>query len=753
MAEQIQFQSALPQLFNTLVGQKTTSGGGSTTQTTTTGSANTDPLTAAFTSAMGQFNQGIGGYQALIDSIFQQGAQQVPSLIGAYANATGSRASNNSGLRLALDELNKSLSTQALQAILANQQQSLQTATQAGGQIAQATRSTTQNSNQQQQNTQKQGIGNPKTGYGAMLGGFLLNQADKRGLLNGIKNPFGGASADPTYMSGPVPASVSNFMSGPDPFANNPMIEMPQIAPTDMGFGSSSALLGGNFNNPTNFGEVGLDVANAFGGMDFGTGSTGFDYGSAVDFGSNVGGLADYAWDGSDPGFFDDMVDLGGFFDNISFRNGGMVRMNPRMRPRGYANGGIVSPEMPPRYLVDARGRANQYSDPRSTVYVPIMGQALQTPNPAPLRGDRFASGGVVRNRPNMGQRPNPVQTAAVNYRQPDATDAILDAGSGMPGGASMGVTNVTLNDMASRFGAVGGVGGNAVPLPRPELVPGMQLGPRGVRGVSSISTGPSGEQEGLAQGQTGTEGENSAAAAGAGIAAISALTGIPGIALGIAADVLGIPNTPMNPITQAITVVGKTVAQALGLTGGVAADAAPPTEGGMSTVGSVDSEGNVAPMSTTGSLQAEMNPFGFSPITSPFGGFSPTQGDTGIGLGLGIGSIDPSVDSVGGESTGDSSPTGPGGTSGSGVDASGAATSGVDGDSGVGSTAAYKSGGLVRGPGSTTSDSIRVAAKDPGGPDIRYSDKEFVIPAEVVRMTGAGPWQALVNAFNMPKA
>lgn len=138
MADPIQYQSALPQLLQQLMGtQQKTSGGTSTSSSSTNSTANTDPLMQIFGQQMGASTP--EGMQALLGELFKTGAQQVPVLTDAYANARGTRSSGNSGLALAIAELNKGLTGQAATLLGKQQADTSQTA----ASIANATRGTT----------------------------------------------------------------------------------------------------------------------------------------------------------------------------------------------------------------------------------------------------------------------------------------------------------------------------------------------------------------------------------------------------------------------------------------------------------------------------------------------------------------------------------------------------------------------------------------------------------------------------------
>jgi hypothetical protein len=295
MAETIKYESQLPGLISTLLGSKTT----------TTGNANVDPLEQVFKAAMTAQGAGVPEMQQLISSIFQEGAKQVPSLIAAYSNATGTRSTNNSGLALALNDLNKNMSVDAAKLITENQTQNRTIATNAGTGIANATRGTTQ--------VQKTAV-NPLL---PMVAGFGLNQFGKSKtgkkfmdeLFDG-KDSSGGSAVNLGTVTGPDASLASNFDSVSQ--LGSPVNEV-------------ASTLGGVTGDWGPSVDYGSDVANGA--------VQALDTSNAVDLGSVTGDAADLASDFGDGGGFD----LGDLFD---WRDGGQIAAHGRH----MANGGIVNP-------------------------------------------------------------------------------------------------------------------------------------------------------------------------------------------------------------------------------------------------------------------------------------------------------------------------------------------------------------------------------------------------------------------------
>lgn len=109
-------------------------GGSKTTQSSNAGD------TAALQSVIQQL-QGTN-YEQLLQSIFAQAGGQIPGLQVAMSNATGARSGGNSATQAALSKLLQQTTLLAQQQIASQQAQNLQTQTQAGSAIANATKGT-----------------------------------------------------------------------------------------------------------------------------------------------------------------------------------------------------------------------------------------------------------------------------------------------------------------------------------------------------------------------------------------------------------------------------------------------------------------------------------------------------------------------------------------------------------------------------------------------------------------------------------
>jgi len=137
--------------------------------TTTTNPGNIAPLQQVLAWLQAQ------DFNALLQSIFQQAAGQIPGLQAAYGNAMGARSGGNSAVQAALNELLKQTTLAGQQQIASQQAQNFQTQGQVAANIAQATRGT-------------------QTTQGADLGGIAQNLLLLQGLsmLTGKSGPLSG---------------------------------------------------------------------------------------------------------------------------------------------------------------------------------------------------------------------------------------------------------------------------------------------------------------------------------------------------------------------------------------------------------------------------------------------------------------------------------------------------------------------------------------------------------------------------------
>lgn len=250
MEKEINYSDALtPALLQALM-----QGNGNSTSTSTTTGGQIDPAMMAQLQALaGGMGVGISapgtvtaptvpGVSAEITpeqlaAIFQQGAQEVPTLTAAFANAAGARSGNNSGLMLALNTLNESLVREA--AKLKQGQQALSTdAAYKGGSLsmqaaeinarnqqaymnammtaqAERLRAMTQAAGYNRQpetkitQTDKEGAVDPTK---LLLGGVALNWADKAGVGKKLGNWWDELwSKDSPSASSEVPTPTQDY--------------------------------------------------------------------------------------------------------------------------------------------------------------------------------------------------------------------------------------------------------------------------------------------------------------------------------------------------------------------------------------------------------------------------------------------------------------------------------------------------------------------------------------------------------------
>lgn len=344
----INFTSSLPAMMELLKyagGTKTTQSEGGTQTTTSaqdqvaTTTGQTGPLEAILAQLSDPNN-----LKNLVESLFAQGAQQVPTLATAYANSTGTRVSNNTMLSSSLAQLNQTLAQSIANAVVQQQQ----TAVTAAGKLAetnktQATKST--GTQETAKNLTTTSVVQPNVSPVKSLGlptlaGTLLNQLGKQMRPAGASAPTAGA---PISMASGASIDVANQnFDYPDAFSQaqhaiaSPMVVPAENIPMLPQVFAPSAALG------------------ASGGADFLATAT-----SNVDGGEFVGGIDELftAGGGSDfvgdlpldeavaggGSFLDDLLGgIGEFFGG--WADGGRVRG----RRKGYADGGLVEGERTP---------------------------------------------------------------------------------------------------------------------------------------------------------------------------------------------------------------------------------------------------------------------------------------------------------------------------------------------------------------------------------------------------------------------
>lgn len=745
-AEKTFDSNALPQLLQSLFGTKTTTKTGGSSSTSSS-SANTAPLQQVFDSASKPMDQQL--YDNLIASVFQKAAGQVPTLTAALANATGSRSSNNSPLALALNEQNNMAAKDAVTAILSQQNTQQQIAGNAAGQIAGATKSVT---NTAAPSTTTQKAGSAVNPLATTALGFLLNQADKKGLFGKIGDMFttaGPASNFPvsspsfgTGFGGPTtsfaaPASlmdsgVGGGVSLAGEFGGQSLGDFSSM----FGGGDLSQMFGdsgGGFDLAGQFGNLGADLA----GFDFGSMFSGADSTGIFDVGGSA--LGDLAGSGLSGALPDDIWNF--------FANGGMTNKNSSAPPPQVFK------------IVDTQGNATGSYANRNTANAAVNrlnaehgSYKYRVMRPDGSAG--YANGGntapVVRNRNNMGVRPTLYGQSAINV-SPNS-------------GGSGGLSSDALMTMIQRAVQQGQV--KAAPAARaPASAPAMGASGNDLEGdyredaggaINTMAGNPLGNKVGTAMamaalsmmmpGITGTLTQNPTAAqltgpamkaAGVGGSPLSALMAIAQAtqAQGAATSAINNAEDPLGALLGAINAV-----QGSAKAGDISAVGSDNLAAGANAVSSVT---GIDPLDA---LMQSTNSFGTG-----------TNSDA-LALGANNAATRNGIDSLDALMAGTNAfGTGPDG-GGSGNDGSGAGLGlGGDGASGPGefvnggkNTSATH--GMIRGKGTGTSDSITAISKVPGKGNIKVSDREFIVPADVVAKPGVQAMlEQLLAAYHTP--
>ena len=683
MADPIKYDSALPALLQQLMGTTQKTSGGTATQTST---ANTAPLQQVFDQQ--QRSSTPEGMAELIREMFTQGAQAVPVLTGAYANATGTRSSNNSGLALSLAELNKTLAGQA--AGMVGQQQ--QAASNTAAQIANASRGTVTTT---PGTTQTSGA-NPNTAALLGLGGTALNWADKNQLLDplksGLKGMFqGGASAGAGLDFSNAFSQSGGVLDANSLLANYDSYDLQNVAGGIPSFAGNGDQFG-------NYGEIFSGLGDGLSNFADGIGS-GFS-----DIGSSIADGASSMWDS--------VSDFFGFADGGEVQAGGQQSRQPAAPPKmdaadrlfaahdstiaahearlrdaskihkAFADGGIVQSQQ--QQFADG-GKVESKGPAKGETLQERRKAALDAAEEAAVNGkgankayqerigqQKFADGGTVRSRNNMG---DPVSRGtgqgAINY-----------TGYSKPAPSAQSGNSLTSDQILASQG--------------------LQDALR--EGSSKDASTP---------GAIGTAAQNSAMAGGfasslAKGVATAAFGPLGGLAVGAISSMLG------KPGLEAVMV--NNIANEMGF-GGL----------GSSQAGKGEADPGVA----AGTMDALG---GFLGLNDNFGTTAPSSMD-----GYGDGS---SGDGRGSDSTG--------GTNGSA--GSGNGMGGVDGGmGGPGDTGFAADGGHIKGPGTGVSDSINaklsdgefVISKDVvdavGADFFQALQDQFHTPAAVQRMQGRG--------------
>ena len=692
MAELKTFQPA--DLLGQLLGQKTTG--------STTSNANTGPLQQVFDRASQPMDRGL--YDQLIASIFGTAGQQVPGITAALANATGTRSSGNSPLALALTELNNKAAADSAQAILGQQNTQAQLAGNAASGIASATKSST--------SAEKTGTGvNPLV---TLLGGFALNKADKM---------FGLAGGDGA-------AAPSNFSFAPTDYGNIP----------EASFGSAP--------------DSGFSLTAPGDTSSFGFGGGGFDFGGVSDWMPDLGASSEMLWP------VDDSIDFGQFFaDGGQPDPRGMGLMASRPMAIDAATDAATAGQDPNaalmQILMQALSRPPQSTAPTGPV-VPSPGfagslqQIMQfmrgqkmAPNPP-----RYADGGPAN--PAMRTQLRPNYAPAIN----NVVFGYADGGPMMPSGyGGFG------NPLAPRhFMSDSTFGPDQIrTVPRGYADGGVVRnrnnmgGPLAKSGSFSINSNNSGGNQGInssmltdmvtratrsaqqtPDAESGLDTQMSPERLGAleQYLAFDASQNYKGrdaamkdfakVAMGLglsmiapqALAVTGLTGITKSPMSLFSSLLQKGVQQQNAM---VADNAL-----GQATVTNPNSD-------AISGLISLNDGFSSSPGPDP-AGTTQTSLDGFLSLNDNFGTSAPVGDTAGAGGAG--------------------ATTDTGGDLGVN----FSDGGMLKGPGSGTSDSIKARSKSPGSPQVLFSDEEFIIPADVVRQPGMRQhFEGLIKKYHAP--
>lgn len=803
MAEPIKLDSTVPSLLTSLLGQNTSGSqqqqqvaqqlsnaltqgsvtgtqGGTQAGTSTASTINTAQLAPLLQEYMrNSTDLDPESVKSLISSIFTEGARAVPELTGQYANSTGSRVRGNSGLNLALGDLNRNLSTQALTTILGENQNRRAAAANTAAQVAANTRETAQTGTQQQANTQQtqqqtaqtqqqtggtvtqgatqtrqqQGV-NPNMAGLVGVGGTLLNFLDKKGMLNGIlgrgatptagagtitgggslvQNPGGinmapaasptigvapssGLLAGPAAATSPAPTSVS---LGGQPIAQ-PVISS---SPTSMAIGTAAPVSSGSSVPSFGGGSIGSGFNWGSGLAPGFTGGSSFFGGGGLDLSGNTAGIGLNPFDSGGIAIGGDFIDTG---------TGGSVL--------DAATGGGTQWEQLPQQAWDSLSGVGGDIFGGIGDFFGGIGDAI---------GSFFADGGQIntggtaprpRNMNYMGALPQQRRQEAINYEgygpPAGAVGASTPAGGSPSMAASLSAPAPMLMNgmdgmsmMATTPGTAPAAGTQAISL-SPQQIRQAQdqaIINANLAAAQLAQNSAAGGSGGVGEGAAPTQDEASNGAMGIAPGGIAAAPSGTASAIGTGLGLAGLTG-PIGSMLSIISALASAVNAANQPSVGVASNAGIGDETSPAT-GAVSS-----PVSQSSVVGIDLGMLGLGGGAGISGGLTgaPDEGSQGDASG---------VSGVSAGNVGDSE----GDTAGIGAGVGG----GDSGDSGDGGDGGYANGGLVRGTGTGTSDSIKVKPRTPGGKTISYSDGEYVIPKDVVDALGVSHFDSLLDAFH----
>jgi hypothetical protein len=531
-----------------------------------------------------------------------------------------------------------------------------------------------------------------------------------------------GSSAPVTAnVSQPVAVGQGTGFSAAMGEATEPVSNITDLGDTDLSFDQSADFMGFDYSGTEIAGAAGEVAGDAINGLDLGAdysfGDVGADIGGA-DFGVDPGSIdytGDFSFDDFGPG------DWGG--DLFDFADGGLVTKdgNESLLKRKFVNVGAEKAfdsggdEPVAAKSSNTSGSGNESgvdffrkvpqktagNDPRAAEQKPNRSMAVRIIDKITGRDKTpgYATGGIV-DITNMGLR----------AKGPDSQTSLGTSGQAEQAINSV-LTRQNLNQqgsVAGQSGAVRSGGTGAVNTATANSGSRQPIRRREPGRIGEFSdAGSSGVGEGTTNGTVGTPSENAAAIGGLAATAVGLATGVPGLAVGLAMDAIGIPNSSMNPVSNAVSAVASMISNAVGM------DA-------MSTAAATASANNPSPTQSDDNA-AVANAIAVDENMDPMDAL--------------IGMLDESSTATGVSDNDGTSAEG-GGIGGSGNSAGDG--SGSDGSGDGGASASAATGGMIRGKGTSTSDSIKA----------NLSDGEYVIRASVVQALGKDFFDQLNNSI-----
>lgn len=309
-----------------------------------------------------------------------------------------------------------------------------------------------------------------------------------------------------------------------------------------------------------------------------------------------------------------------------------------------------------------------------------------------------FADGGTVRNRNNMGAPQQRTGMASINSAPASATS--MPTARRSSGASSSGLSTDVLTTFLARAAEEDQMRGD----------------------VAASTITPQGEKAITADAANGYSDRNRTLALAA-----SLLAGMMAPAMGLAAGprtALSLSGVTTGPVGAGVKLVKQLVDQTR-------------AESSTQAINELAPSGfNVATNPTTGGQYSEM------PAVDVLGNVGPAN----MSLDPAVTGLDLSNAALGYTPTSDGSGY-TGNTSGGSY-----GSLGSDSYSSTADTYGLADGGMLSGPGTGTSDSIPAKSKTPGSGQVRLSDGEFIIPADVAARPGMKEhFQMLINAYHTP--